>query len=331
MKALTIVGVDVSKLTLDSTLLPATQNRQVANTAKGFAQWKVWVEQLKQRGSEVLVVMEHTGLYSYLFELFLQREGVGYVKKPAVEIKQSIGLSRGKSDRIDAKRIAQYGWMRRDQLCAEHYPVGVIMQMKDLLSYRNKLVRDRSGYQVRLKEEMETGRVKKGDFLYTEQQKDIAYLNTKIKVVEKKLFNLIRSSEAVHGNFLLLQSIKGVGKITAAYVIAVTNNFVCFTDPRKFNCYAGLAPFEHQSGKSIKGKNRVSQLANKTIKCLLRLSAFVAVRYNEELKTYYVRKVTEGKSKMSVLNVIGTKLVKIMFAVVKRQTPYIERLPPVAA
>jgi transposase len=72
-------------------------------------------------------------------------------------------------------------------------------------------------------------------------------------------------------------------------------------------------------------------LANKTIKCLLRLSAFVAVRYNEELKTYYVRKVTEGKSKMSVLNVIGTKLVKIMFAVVKRQTPYIERLPPVAA
>jgi transposase len=327
MKARTIVGVDVSKLTLDSKLLPAAQSRQVANTQKGFGQWKEWMERYKGTDSEALVVMEHTGLYSHLFELFLQSQGISYVKKPAVEIKQSIGLTRGKNDRIDAARIAQYGWMHRDDLCAEQYPVAVIIQMKDLLSYRSKLVRDRSGYQVRLKEEIETGRVKKADFLYTEQQKDIAYLSRKIKVVEKQLFHLIKSNEVVHCNFLLLQSIKGVGRITAAYVIAVTNNFVCFTNPRKFNCYAGLAPFEHSSGKSIRAKNRVSHLANKTIKCLLRLSAFVAVRYNEELKSYYIKRVAEGKSKMSVLNIIGAKLVKIMFAVVKRRTPYIEHLP----
>ena len=123
--------------------------------------------------------------------------------------------------------------------------------------------------------------------------------------------------------FCLLQTITGVGRITAAYIIAVTDNFVRFSDPRKFNCYAGLAPFDHQSGKSIRAKSRISHLANKTIKCLLRLSAFVAVRYNEELKTYYHARVAEGKSKMSVLNIIGAKLVKIMFAVVKRQTPYI--------
>lgn len=330
MKARTIVGVDISKLTLDSKLLPAAQNRQVANTQKGFNQWKEWVERYKETDSDVLVVMEHTGLYSHLFELFLQSQGISYIKKPAVEIKQSIGLTRGKNDRIDAARIAQYGWMHRDNLCAEQYPVAVIMQIKDLLSYRSKLVRDRSGYQVRLKEELETGRVKKADFLYKAQQKDIAYLTRKIKIVEKELFHLIKGNEAVCRNFLLLQSIKGVGRITAAYVIAVTNNFVCFTDPRKFNCYAGLAPFEHSSGKSIRAKNRVSHLANKTIKCLLRLSAFVAVRYNKELKSYYLKRVAEGKNKMSVLNIIGAKLVKIMFAVVKRKTPYIEHLPVAA-
>ncbi len=330
MKARTIVGVDVSKLTLDSKLLPAAQHRQVTNTLKGFNQWRQWIDRYKQTDSEVLVVMEHTGLYSHLFELFLQGEGIGYVKKPAVEIKLSIGLTRGKSDRIDAGRIAQYGWMHREDLCAEKYPVAVIMQMKDLLSYRSKLVRDRSGYQVRLKEEIQTSRVRKTDFLYTEQQKDIAYLDRKIEMVEKELFHLIKSNEGVNYNFLLLQSIKGVGRITAAYMIAVTNNFVCFTDPRKFNCYAGLAPFEHSSGKSIRAKNRVSQLANKTIKCLLRLSAFVAVRFNEELKTYYLKRVAEGKSKMSVLNIVGAKLVKTMFAVVKRQTPYIDHLPVAA-
>jgi transposase len=326
MKARTIVGVDVSKLTLDSTLLPADQSRQVTNNPKGFSQWKKWVWQYKQADSEVLVVMEHTGLYSHLFELFLKRQGIGYLKKPAVEIKQSIGMTRGKNDRIDAKRIAQYGWLRREALQADQYPTLVLTSIKDLLSYRGKLLRDRSGYQVRLKEELQSGRVKRKDFLYREQQKDIAYLNGKLKVVEKEIFNLIKSNEAVNHNFLLLQTIKGIGRITAAYIIVITGNFVRFTDPRKFNCYAGLAPFEHQSGKSIRGKNRVSHLANKTIKCLLRLSAFVAVRYNEELKTYYLKRVAEGKSKMSVLNVIGAKLVKIMFAIVKRQTPYIEHL-----
>jgi len=330
MKARTIVGVDVSKLTLDATLLPADQSRQVTNNNKGFSQWKGWVEQYKEADSEVLVVMEHTGLYSYLFELFLQKEGISYLKKPAVEIKQSIGMTRGKNDRIDAKRIAQYGWLRREELVAEQYPTLLLTSIKDLLSYRGKLLRDRSGYQVRLKEELQTGRVNRKDFLYREQQKDIAYLDGKIKIVEKEIFNLIKNNEAVNHNFLLLQTIKGIGRITAAYIIVVTDNFVRFADPRKFNCYAGLAPFEHSSGKSIRGKNRVSHLANKTIKCLLRLSAFVAVRYNEELKTYYMKRVAEGKSKMSVLNIIGAKLVKIMFAVVKRQMPYIEHLPVAA-
>ena len=323
MKARTIIGVDVSKLTLDSAVLPADESKQVANTRQGFKQWKQWMERNRQADNEVLVVMEHTGLYSHLFELFLQAEEISYCKKPAAEIKQSIGLIRGKNDRIDARRIAQYGWLRREELVAGQYPIALIVSIKDLLSYRNKLVRDRSGYKVRLKEELETGRVKKTDFLYKEQQKDIAYLDAKIKMVEKEILKLIKSDKAIHRNFLLLQTIKGVGKITAAYIIAVTDNFVRFSDPRKFNCYAGLAPFDHQSGKSIRARSRISHLANKTIKCLLRLSAFVAIQYNEELKTYYRARVAEEKSKMSVLNIIGAKLVKIMFAVVKRQTPYI--------
>lgn len=326
MKARTIVGVDVSKLTLDSKLLPAEESKQVTNSRQGFKQWKQWVERNKRSDNEVLVVMEHTGLYSHLFELFLQVEGIGYCKLPAAEIKQSVGLIRGKNDRIDAERIAQYGWLRREELVAGHYPVALMLTIKDLLTYRNKLVRDRSGYKVRVKEELETGRVKKIDFLYREQQKDIVYLDTKIKMVEKEILRLIQMDEAIRRNFMLLQTIKGVGKITAAYIIVVTDNFVRFTDPRKFNCYAGLAPFDHQSGKSIRAKSRVSHLANKTIKCLLRLSAFVAVQYNEELKAYYHGRVAEGKSKMSVLNIIGAKLVKIMFAVVKRQTPYTIRL-----
>ena len=101
-------------------------------------------------------------------------------------------------------------------------------------------------------------------------------------------------------------------------------NFERFGNARKFNCYAGLAPFKHESGSSIKGRSRVSHLANKEAKALLNLAASCAIRCDQELKHYYQKRVSEGKRKMSCLNIIRSKLVARMFAVIKRQTPYQE-------
>lgn len=327
MKACTIIGVDASKLKLDSVMLPGSKNLQIINCKKGFSKWLRWLKEHSAGRDTVLVVMEDTGHYTHLFELFLQYNQIGYVKKPAIEIKNSAGLVRGKSDKVDAARIAEYGWLRREQLTPQSYPTEAIMKLRDFLSYRDKLVKDRSSYKARLKEQMATGRINKGGFLYSEQLKDIRHFDKKVAAVEKQIWSLVKSYPELQNNFELLQTIKGVGKITAIYIIAYTNNFTRFTEARKFNCYAGLAPFEHTSGKSVRGRSRVSHLANKHIKCVLRLAAFVSVRYNQELKEYYQRRIKEGKSKMSVINIIGAKLISRMFAVVKKQTPYIEQLP----
>jgi transposase len=330
MKPCTIIGVDVSKLKLDFVLLPDQKSLQVVNQREGFTRWMLWLKENVVNLAEALVVMEDTGHYTHLFEAFLQGSAIGYVKLPAVEIKKSSGLLRGKSDKVDAVRIAQYGWLRREELTPQLYPTEGIMKLRDLLSYRDKLVRDRSGYKARLKEQLASGRISKGDFLYREQVKDISYFDKKIRGVENQIRLLVKSCSELQKNFELLQTIKGVGKITAAYMIAYTSNFTRFSDARKFNCYAGLAPFEHTSGKSIRGKSRVSHLANKHIKCVLRLAAFVSVRYNQELKQYYERRVQEGKSKMSTLNIIGSKLISRMFAVIRKQTAYVEQLPAAA-
>lgn len=330
MKACTIIGVDASKLKLDCVMLPHGNSMQVLNHKKGFINWMRWLKNGSVDRTDVLVVMEDTGHYTHLFELFLQSHQIGYCKKPAIEIKKSAGFTRGKTDRADASRIAQYGWLRRDELQPQVYQTEAIMKLRDFLSYRNKLVRDRSGYKSRLNEQLATGRIIKGDFLYKEQKKDISYFDKKIIEVEKQIRLLLKTYVELQRNFELLQSIKGVGKITAAYLIAYTSNFTKFTDARKFNCYAGLAPFDHSSGTSIRGRSRVSHMANKHIKCVLRLAAFVSVRYNQELKLYYEKRVREGKSKMSTLNIIGSKLISRMFAVVRKQSPYIELLPAAA-
>jgi transposase len=106
-------------------------------------------------------------------------------------------------------------------------------------------------------------------------------------------------------------------------VIVETNAFRDFTDARKFCCHAGVAPFSYTSGSSIRSRNRVSHRADKSIKSLLHMGALTAAtRSKGELHEYYLKKVSEGKNKMSVLNAVRAKLVHRMFAVIRNNKFY---------
>jgi transposase len=322
MKHSLIVGVDVSKLTLDFCFKPTEIEIHIANNLQGFKHWFKVLKQHINVDTEVLVIMEHTGMYSYQYELFLSKHSIAYCKICPLQIKRSLGVVRGKNDKLDAERIASYGWMRRDMLTADHYPVKAIERLRDLLSLRRKLIQDRSGYMCRQKELKSCGRYTKSDIMSRMQDDLIRKLSTNLQVLEKEIKELLKSDEILNKTYLLLRTIKGVGLIVGAYMIACTHNFQRFANARKFNCYAGLAPFAYESGTSIKGRSRVSHLANKEAKTLLTLAASSAIQHDPELKTYYQKRITEGKEKMSCLNIIRAKIVARIFAVAKRQTPY---------
>jgi len=324
MKQILIVGVDVSKATLDLFIKPWNRGYRVANNQKGYKEWMEKIQPLLEPDHQLLVVMEHTGLYSHAFEVYLQSQGIDYCKIPALQIKRSMGVVRGKNDKVDAERIAQYGWLRRDILSADQLPDEQITQLRQLLSLRAKLVKDRSGYVVRLKEMKTAGCC--DSFLDRAQQQVIQSLSEPIVLIEERIKRLIEDSAELKNTYELLRSIKGVGRIIATYMICCTGNFKKFKNARKFNCYAGLAPFKYESGSSIKGRSKVSHLANKEAKALLNLAACCAIRCDSEMKQYYQKRVAEGKRKMSCLNIIRSKLVARMFAVIKRQTPYQEKL-----
>lgn len=321
MKEFIIVGADISKATIDLYIKPTEEFMCIDNSLKAFKEWLKESKLLSE--TEVLVIMEHTGRYSRKFECFLATKGLNYCKLPALEIKRSIGMIRGKSDKIDARRIAEYGWLRRNILAAEVPCDNHIAKLKDLWSLRAKLVRDRSGFINRLKE-LKATEVKVDKFLEKIHQNYIEIFTRDIVQLEEKIKEVISANEALQKTYTLISSIKGVGLIVATYMITSTRNFTKFDNARKFNCYAGLAPFKYESGSSIRGRSRVSHLANKDVKTLLNLAASSAVRYNSELKKYYEKRVAEGKKKMSCLNMIRAKIVARIFAVVKRQSPYVE-------
>lgn len=140
--------------------------------------------------------------------------------------------------------------------------------------------------------------------------------------VEKQIDALIAADEELNRLFTLVTSVEGIGKVTAVQILLTTNEFkACFT-AKKYACYAGVAPFPYRSGSSIKGKNRVSPLANKSVKTLLHLAALAAIKSKGELQDYFLRKVAEGKNKMAVINAVRNKLISRIFAVVKQNRKY---------
>ncbi|MDR1120095.1 MAG: IS110 family transposase, partial [Dysgonamonadaceae bacterium] len=110
----------------------------------------------------------------------------------------------------------------------------------------------------------------------------------------------------------------------ATYLIVYTHNFTRFANWRKFACYCGIAPFEYQSGTSVRGRTQVSSIANKRVKKMLHLAAICAIHFDTELREYYLRRQAEGKTKMAVINIVRNKLVSRAFAVVKRWTPFVD-------
>ena len=318
------VGIDLSKKTFDAYLHVCGEHRQFNNNNKGFASLIGWIKKTtKLEFGEVLICFEHTGLYSLPMACYLSEKHISFAMVPALQIKKSLGIVRGKNDKVDARRIAEYAYLRKDITKPYILPSKSVLKLQKLISLRERMVRQKGGYVASLKEIKLFLHKKDNKQLFLTQERIIDQLTREIKKIDEEINKTIDEDDQMNHLSKLLSSIKGIGPVLIANLLVTTNCFTSFTDGRKYACYAGVAPFEKQSGTSLRSKSRVSQLANKNMKSLFNLAASSAIQSDQELKTYYHRRVGEGKSKMSTLNIIRNKLIHRVFAVVKRGTPYI--------
>jgi len=242
---------------------------------------------------------------------------------PALEIKKSLGIVRGKNDKLDAQKIAEYAYMRREKLTCYNLPSKQVLKLQTLLTLRAQMVKNKAGYQSSLQGLRTFFKPKDNKEIYQTIQSEISGLNKKIKKTESQMLQVIKSEEALSRLYHLITSVKGVGLILAANFLVITNCFTNFKTSRQFACYSGIAPFEKQSGTSLKAKSQVSHFANKRMKALLNMAAFSAIQNDPELRLYYYMRIENGKSKMSTINIIRNKIVHRVFVVVKRGEPYV--------
>lgn len=324
-KAIETLGVDVSKLTLDAYLHVADAHQQFENCQEGFQAMIRWAKKTGPvKANELLICFEHTGIYGMQLAAYLEKKGMFYCMVPALEIKRSLGMVRGKDDKVDAKRIASYAHLRRETIKQTKLPSLLLQKLKQLLSLRDNMVTQRAGYKAKFGELKRVYKKTEIKVLLDTQAALAKELSRGIKKIEAEIKALIKSDPEVYRAYQLTTSIKGIGLIVATNLIVITQCYTTFENSRKLACYCGIAPFEKSSGSSMKKKAKVSHYANKKMKVLLNLAASSAIQSNKELKAYYHNRLEKGKSKMSSLNIIRNKILHRVFAVINRGTPYVE-------
>ena len=154
MKFLNFIGIDMSRNWFDAHLLKSSSStrgvhKQFSNDKKGFRAFKKWLSQnMVTNLGETLICMEHTGVYTVPLCRYLNSIKAIYTLIAGYEIKYSSGTRRGKTDKVDAKRIARYAFEKKDVIRMYPFPSAAIRSLRTLLSLRNRLIKAAHAFKV---------------------------------------------------------------------------------------------------------------------------------------------------------------------------------------
>lgn len=321
-----ILGIDVSKESIDACLIRQGDGQlfesKFHNNLSGFRHLKAWCKQMQcECDHHTLCCMEHTGLYTRLLVHYLVSREVKVWLEGSLQIKRSQGLIRGKSDKIDAQRIARYAYLYQNKAQIMQISILTLEKLKDLQANRKRLMKALQMLRVS-SEELKKFDASTAKVVDKVNREAIRGLEKSLDKVDEQILTFINDDESLKQKYDLMLSVKGVGKVLATMLLVYTHGFNRLADSRKLACYSGVAPFVYESGSSIRGKTGVSKFANGELKRTLHMAAISSVQHNPELHEYYQRKVEEGKNKMSVINAVRNKLLHRIVAVVNRGTPY---------
>lgn len=329
------IGIDIAKDTLDWAVY-SQQGIQFSthtdNTTVGiktaFAQLKTLTDWNPQ---QAVFCMEHTGIYNAHLLQVLYQANCSIWLESSLQIKQAGGMQRGKTDKVDAQRIAQYAYRFRDQIKLWQPPREVIQQLAFLSATRQRLNQAYNLLAVPATEQETFISKSLQKTLKGNVKKSLAALKEEQKAIDQQIHQLIEGDTRLRELFALMVSVPGIGPVIATELLVVTNEMQTISDPKKLACHAGVAPFEYRSGSSVRGKTRVSHQARKRLKSLLHTGTLSAIQVKGDLQDYYQRKTPEGKHTMLVINAVRNKLIHRVCSVVRRGKKYDKDYTPVLA
>ncbi len=311
-----ILGLDISKETIDGFLLSERGEawKQIANNSKGIEQLKRWL--VNRHVRELHVCMEATGTYYENVAEALADAGyvVSVVNPLQVKAFSQSMLSRAKTDKIDARIIAQF--------CVAHRPAAWTpptpkqRELRGLFRLCMSMKQTRAAYRVQIQTPNLIPTAKRTI------EELIASLDTQIKQLEEQLSKLIDDDPDLRRRRDLIVSIKGASDTTAALILSEVPHIEDFADSKAIAAFAGLSSKTRLSGTSVKGRAGISKIGNPRLRKGLWWPAIVAMTNDPVMKAFAARLLAAGKPKKKVIVAAMRKLLVVIYGVLKSGEPY---------
>jgi transposase len=321
------VGIDISSanFAISAGIAPWQVVIKVAefeNNQDGFQLMLAWLEKHGIQPDNAVLCMEATGVYGENLAYFVNAQQYDLAIEPPLKVKRAFMPQGHKNDRVDSQQIAEYSYRFYDELVLWQPREEVLEQIKVLLATREQFVVQKTAHSNIL-------HALKRKAIATplaEQlhHKSIQQIKQSITQIDDEIKRLIDQDPKYGQMIKLLMTVPGVGMLLATQILLIMENDPNRSfDPKQLAAYIGICPYEHRSGSSVYRPASSRHYGPATVRKLLYLASLSVRTHNPTYKKYFLRKVAEGKPKKLVLNNIANKLLNVMCAVVRSQTPYI--------
>jgi transposase len=302
------VGVDVSESSLDVAVLPQEESRSMSNDESGVESLVAWLRTV----SPTIIVLEGTGGLETLAAAAMAAAGLPVV---VVNPRQTRDFARAtgqlaKTDRLDARVLASFGERIRPSIRPLHDED--TRQLRAWVTRRRQLI----GMITAEKNRRSRARGSVRDHI----DSHIAWLVNEQHTIEKQMRETIERSPAWMEQTHLLRSVPGIGPVAALTLLAELPELGQLTH-RQIASLVGLAPYNHDSGRH-RGRRRIRG-GRTSVRQALYMAALAGIRHNPVVKTFHRRLRDSGKAPKTVITACAHKLLTILNAMIKTQTPWV--------
>lgn len=293
------------------------QPQEFENTAAGFQAWLDGLSRHDIQPSQTVVCMEATGVYGEGLAYFAYAQDYRVAVQPPLEVKRAFKPNVRKTNAVDRLQIAEYAGRYADKLSFWQPSNEVLEQIKVLLATREQCVAQNAAHKNSLKAIQR--QPVKTPFAEQTHAEMIEFFQKQIHAIDSEMRRLIESDPTFKHMLCLLLAVPGVGLLLAAYMILLTHVSLNY---KQLNSFLGIAPNQHSRGSSVHGHPTSRHFAPTAIRKLLYWAALSVSTHRDQFRSYFLSKTQAGKPARIVLNNIENKLVKIICAVLRSNSPY---------
>jgi len=323
------IGVDTSKAKYDCNGLDLAGHQQlcteVANCSATLTQWLAdLIDGHSLSASQVLICIERSGIYSLNLAYIAHEMGFAVWMEDALHLAHSFGRVRGKTDAVDAARIAKYAqrnWQDMKPFIPQNETVS---RISSLVKQRRRTIKAKNILLVPINEEQAFSTISIDD-LHQSSREIIERMEQAIKEFNAQIDQLIEADEQLKKKATFAMSVPGFKKVNFRNLVISTEGFIRLDSPRALACNIGIAPFPRQSGKCLNRKPTIGKMGNKAFKTTLTCAVMSVIRGDSHFGRYYRRKIAEGKKHLVVVNALRNKMLHTVLACIKNEVMYEEK------